>query len=122
MIERYLNDPLVAPLWALAALSLAVFVLTVWRAIEAGAFDLAKLPRLLDTLVLRRLVPLALLGATAYAVTDPTTKDALIVAYSGGVVAAAAAEAMQLLDAVLGRTFPDIPMSDTTPPAVDSAG
>jgi hypothetical protein len=113
MISQLLNDPLVTPLWAFALLSLAVFVLTVWRSIEAGQFDLNKLPRLLDSLVLQKLVPLAVLGIAAKVVSDPTTSDALVVAYLAGVVAAAAAEVKQLLAALTGTTFPpDFPMTD----------
>ena len=117
MIVQFLNDPIVMPLWALGILSLAVFVLTVWRAIEAEQFDLNKLPKLLDTLVLQKLVPLAVLGITTYAVTDPVTRDGLVIAYSAGVVAAGSAEVKQLIAAVTGTTFPaNFPMTDTPPP------
>jgi hypothetical protein len=112
VITEFLNNPIVMPLWALGILSLAVFVLTVWRAIEGGQFDLSKLPKLLDTLVLKKLVPLAVLGITTYAVTDPVTRDGLIIAYSGGVVIAAAAEVKQLIAAVAGESLPpDVSMT-----------
>ena len=110
----FLNDPLVAPLWALAILSLCVFALTVWRSIEAtpSQFDVNKLPRLLDTLVLRKMVPLAVLGVAHFTVTDQVTKDMLLAAYAAGLLAAAAAETRQLIDAVTGGAAPDLPMSD----------
>ena len=114
MISQLLNDPLIAPLWAFALLSLAVFVLTVWRSIEASQFDVNKLPKLLDTLVLQKLVPLAILGIAAKTVTDATVGDALVVAYIAGIVAASAAEVRQLIDAVKGDTFPpEIAMTDS---------
>jgi len=113
MIETFLRDPLVQPLWAFALLSLAVFVLTVWRAIEAGQFDVHKLPQLLDTLVLRKLVPLAVLGIVAKTAVDPVTSDALTGFYLAGVLAAAAAAVAKLIDAVKGQTFPpEISMTD----------
>ena len=114
MISQLLNDPLIAPLWAFALLSLAVFVLTIWRSIEASQFDVQKLPRLLDTLVLRKLVPLGILGIVAKTAGDATTADVLTTAYIAGIVAAAAAEAKQLLDAIKGDTFPpEIAMTDS---------
>jgi hypothetical protein len=114
MITEFLRDPLVSLLWALAVLSLAVFVLTVWRSVQAGTFDVHKLPKLLDTLVLRKLVPLTVLGVAALAVADTVTRDVLVLAYLSGITAAAAAEARQLIDAVKGDTMPDLPM-DSTP-------
>jgi len=129
MIARFLTDPLVAPLWGLAVLSLAVFVLTVWRSIEDAQFDLSKLPRILDTLVLRKLVPLALLGVAAKAVGDTTSADALTVAYAAGIAAAAAAELGQLIDAIRGNTIPAFSMTEPivapvvpSPPLSTSAG
>jgi hypothetical protein len=114
MISQLLNDPLIAPLWAFALLSLAVFVLTIWRSIEASQFDVNKLPKLLDTLVLQKLVPLAILGVAAKTVSDATVGDALVVAYIAGIVAAGAAEVRQLIDAVKGDTFPpEIAMTDS---------
>lgn len=113
--RAFLSDPLVAPLWSLACLSLAVFVLTVWRSIQASMFDVHKLPKLLDSLVLRKLVPLALIGVSAMSVSDPTYKDALIAAYLTLTLAAGAAELRQLIDAVKGDTFPpEISMTDGT--------
>ena len=38
-ITRFFSDPLVIPIWGLGVLSVAVMLLTIWRAIEAGAFD-----------------------------------------------------------------------------------
>ena len=102
-LTAFLNDPLVQPLWALCVVSLATFVLTVYRALQAGNFDVSKLPKILDSLVLSKVLPLAILGVAATSLSDPTTKDALTVAYLGGVIAAGAAEAKQLLDAVAGR-------------------
>ena len=45
-ITQFLNDPLVAPLWAFLVLSLCVCALTVWRAIGTHTFDIEKLPNI----------------------------------------------------------------------------
>jgi len=117
-IKTFFNDPLVIPIWSLALVSLAVMVLTVWRAIEAGQFDVHKLPQILDTMVLQKLVPLAIMGVTVKMVSDLTTSSALTIAYSAGVLAVLAAEAKDFITAVTGNTFPpDIPMTDNPPAA-----
>lgn len=104
---RFINDPFVAPLWAVGVISVATAVLTIYRAARAGRFSLTKVPQILDTLVVARLLPLGLLGFGAVTVTDSVTRDALTVAYLGGATAAAASEAKQLIDAVLGRAEQD---------------
>lgn len=103
LFATFLNDPLVQPLWAVMVVAFATFLLTVYRALGAGNFDLSTLPKILNTLVVQKVLPLAILGVAAVSVSDPTTKDALTVAYLGGAVAAAAGEVKQLLDAVAGR-------------------
>ena len=103
LLTRFLNDPFVTPLWAVCVIALLTAVLTIYRALQAGNFDVAKLPKILESLVLAKVFPLALLGIAAVTVTDPVTRDALAVAYLGGAAAAAASETKQLFDAVIGR-------------------
>ena len=113
-LRLFLNDPLVIPIWGLGVLSVAVMLLTIWRAIEAGQFDVGKLPQLLDTMVLKKLVPLAILGISAKMVTDGVVSDGLIVAYTGGCATVLAAEIKDLVSAVTGTTYPpEFPMTDT---------
>jgi hypothetical protein len=106
-IEQFLHDPIVLGLWSLAVVSVAVFVLTVWRSIASDppTFDPRKLPRIVTTLVLNRLVPLAVIGVTAYMVTDETTKAALTLAYGGAWLLAIGSEAKELIDAVRGTDY-----------------
>ena len=112
-ITAFFHDPLVVPIWGLGIVAFAVFLLTVWRAIEASQFDVHKLPQLLDTMVLQKLVPLAILGVAAKMVTDPATVDGLTAAYLGGCALVLAAELKDLVSAVTGTTFsPDLPMTD----------
>lgn len=104
-IEQFLHDPIVLGLWSLAIVSLAVFALTVWRSLSSDppTFDASRLPRILTTLVLNKLVPLAVIGVTAALVTDEATKSALTVAYGGAWLLAMTAETKQLVDAVRGE-------------------
>jgi hypothetical protein len=112
-ITRFFNDPLVIPIWGLGVLSVAIMLLTIWRAIEAGQFDVHKLPQILDTMVFKKLVPLAIIGISAKLVTDGLVSDGLIVAYTGGCASVLAAEVKDLVNAVTGQTFsPDFPMTD----------
>lgn len=107
-IETILADPLVAALGAVALLSLATFTLTVYRCLSAGTFDARKLPRVLDTLVLRRLVPLGILLVTAVAAPAGITRDALLAAYLAGATATAASELAQLLALVKRTGIPGV--------------
>ena len=111
-LTMFLADPMVMALAAVALLSLATFVLTIYRAISGGTFDATKVPKILDTLVLRRLVPLGILGITAYAAPAGIAHDGLLAAYFGGVAATAASELAQLLALVRDTGIPDIPMTD----------
>jgi hypothetical protein len=113
-ITQFLNDPLVAPLWAFLVLSLCVCALTVWRAIGTHTFDIEKLPNILSTTVLQTFVPLAILGVASLSVTDGLIKDGLITAYSAGIAAAAASELRQLLDAI--NPPKELTIGDSAPP------
>lgn len=110
--KAFLADPMVMALAAVALLSLGTFALTIYRTISDGMFDWVKLPKILDTLVLRRLVPLGILGITAYAAPVGLIHDGLLLAYGAGVAATAASELAQLLALVRDTGIPGIPMTD----------
>jgi len=97
-LTRFLSDPLVAPIYALAVVSLATFVLAIYRNVQQGSFDLHKTPQILDTLVVQKVFPLAIMGVAAYIVTDPATKSLITAAYAAGAAAAVLAEAKNLID------------------------
>lgn len=102
-IKDFLNDPLVAPIYGLLVLTLLDFLLGIWRSVQQGAFDWQKLPQVLDTVVLQKVIPLIALGAAAFLVTDPTAKTALQVAYIGGATAALAAEVAAMVTKLRGN-------------------
>lgn len=107
-IETILADPLVGALGAVALLSLATFTLTVYRCFSAGTFDLRKLPRVLDTLVLRRIVPLGILLVAASLAPEGLSRDGLLAAYVAGAAATAASELAQLLALVRKTGIPGV--------------
>ncbi|MBU2166668.1 MAG: hypothetical protein KKF88_02410 [Alphaproteobacteria bacterium] len=111
-LTTFLADPAVMALGAVALLSLGTFVLTIYRAVSGGTFDATKVPKILDTLVLRRLVPLGVLGITAYAAPVGITHDALLAAYFAGAAATAASELVQLLTLVRDTGIPEVPMTE----------
>ena len=101
-ITDFLNNPLVAPLYALLVISLLDLLLGIYRSIQQGAFDWAKLPSVLDSMVLQKFIPLAVLGIASYFVTDGTAKTALEVAYIGGAGAALAGAFADLISKATG--------------------
>ena len=116
-IKVFFNDPLVIAIWTLGIVSFAVFLLTVWRSWIAvpRQFDVHKLPQILTTMVLAKLVPLAIMGVTIKLVTDQPTSVLLTTAYIAGCAGVLAAELKDLMAAIAGTTFPpDIPMEDPT--------
>lgn len=110
-LTAFLADPMVLALASIAAISLATFALTIYRAVSDGMFDPVKVPKILDSLVLRRLVPLGILGATAYAAPVGIAHDGLLAAYFAGAAATAASELAQLLALVRDTGIPGIPMT-----------
>jgi hypothetical protein len=117
-ITKFFNDPLVMAIWTLGVVAFAVFLLTVWRSWTAvpRQFDVHKLPQILTTMVLNKLVPLAIMGVAVKLVTDNATSTLLATAYLGGCAAVLGAELKDLITAVTGNTFPpDIPMTDPNP-------
>ena len=114
-LVTFLADPMVSALAVVAVLSLATFVLTIYRSLSAGTFDWSKLPRIIDTLVLRRLVPLGILGITAFLAPSGIVHDGVLAAYVGGAAATGASELAQFL-ALLRDSgiegIPDVPMTD----------
>jgi hypothetical protein len=101
-ISDFLNNPLVAPLYALLVITVIDMLLGVYRSIQQGVFDWGKLPQILDSTVLQKVIPLAGLGVASYFVTDGTAKAALEAAYLAGAVAALAGEVATLIQKVTG--------------------
>ena len=101
-IQQFINDPLVAPLYAVLIISLIDLALGVYRSIQAKVFDWQKLPQILDSVVLQKVIPLAALGVAAFFVTDATAKTALQVAYVGGCAAALAAVTAAFISKITG--------------------
>lgn len=98
----FLGNPLVAPLWGILVLALIDLALGVYRSVQQGQFDWAKLPQTLDSVVLARILPLAAMGVAAYLMTDPNTKAALIAAYGALSATVLAAQVKALLDKLTG--------------------
>jgi hypothetical protein len=68
-VREFLGQPMVAPIYILIVLAVLNFVLKVFASLKPGwpgTFDWAILPQMLDTLVLRKVVPLLLLGIASY--------------------------------------------------------
>lgn len=101
-IERFINDPLVAPIYALLVIGLLDFALAVYRSIQQKVFDWRKLPEILDSMVLSTIIPLAALGVASFFVTDPTAKGALTAAYVAGAATALAGAVASLIRKVTG--------------------
>ena len=96
-VSDFLQDPLVIPILSLMVVSALNFVLAIYRSLQNGSFDWHKLPQILDTLVLRKVVPLMILGAAAFFVTDSAAGTAMTAAYVTASGAALAAEVANLI-------------------------
>lgn len=101
-IKAFFNDPLVAPLFALLVLTGLDFLLGIYRSIQQHVFDWQKLPQILDTVVLSRVIPLAALGVAGFFVTEPAAKAGLQAAYIAGCAAALAAETAAFIEKITG--------------------
>jgi len=101
-ITGFINDPLVAPIYALLVISAVDFGLAIYRSIQQHVFDPRKLPEILDSMVLSVVLPLAALGVASFFVTDPTAKTALQAAYVAGSVAALTGAVASLIRKVTG--------------------
>jgi hypothetical protein len=101
-ISDFLNNPLVAPLYALLVITVIDMLLGVYRSIQQNVFDWGKLPQILDSTVLQKVIPLAGLGIASYFLTDGTAKAAIEVAYIGGAGAALVAAVADLLSKATG--------------------
>jgi hypothetical protein len=102
-ISDFLNNPLVAPLYAILVIGLLDVLLGVYRSVQQGVFDWNKLPGVLDATVLQKFVPLAILGVAYYFVTDPNAKTAMETAYAAGCVAALAAQVAAFIQKITGN-------------------
>jgi uncharacterized membrane protein len=101
-IADFLNNPLVAPLYAILVIGLLDVLLGVYRSIQQGVFDWNKLPSVLDATVLQKFVPLAVLGAASFFVTDQTAHNAMQVAYATGCAAALASQVASFIQKITG--------------------
>lgn len=105
-VHQFINDPLVAPIYALLVISIVDFLLAVYRSIQQKVFDWRKLPEVLDSMVLSVVLPLAFLGAASFFVTDPTAKTGLQAAYVAGSAAALASAVAGLIKKITGSYTP----------------
>lgn len=101
-VSEFINNPLVVGVYSILVLSLIDLALAIWRSIQDRVFDLQKLPQLLDTVVLRKVVPLAGLGVASYFVTEPSARSALSAAYTGLALTVVAAEVQAILTKITG--------------------
>lgn len=108
-VNEFLANPMVAPLWLFIILAVLNFALKVFASAKPGwpgNFDWGKLPQVLDTMVLRKVIPLAALGiATYFAPTvsvagiDFNVSTALSAMYLGGCAVAILGELGTLREA-----------------------
>lgn len=80
-LQTFLADPLVAPVYTVLVLAFANFVLAVYRSRQSGVFDVRKLPEVLDSMVLRLVVPLGVLAFMVFLVQDQAVKALLATPY-----------------------------------------
>ena len=99
---QFFNDPLVTALYGLAAVAVLNMVMGMYRASQQGSFDWQKVPGILRTAVLDKIVPLFLLGLSAVSVPEGPSKVALLAAYSGGALAAYTGEVAALIEKITG--------------------
>ena len=100
-IAQFLNDPLVVPLYGLLAVSVIGMLLGMYRAYQQGTFDWQKVPGILDSTVLQKIIPLALLGVASFFMAD-AAKTGMQAAYAGLVATAYAGEIKSLIEKVTG--------------------
>ena len=105
-ISAFLHDQTVVGLWGVLIVALADFLLGVVQSIRAGVFDWQKLPQILDSVVLQKVIPLAVLGVVAFFMTEPTQKSVLLLAYGGGCAAVLVAEVNSLIKKATGVDKP----------------
>jgi hypothetical protein len=105
-IQAFFNDPAIVGIWGVLVVALVDFGLGVYQSIRAGVFDWQKLPQVLDTVVLQKVIPLALLGIAAFFVTEPTQKQVLLLAYGGFALATLTALVNSLIKKVTGKEPP----------------
>lgn len=102
LLLRFVNDPMVSPIWAILVIGILDLLLTVYRAFQQGAFDPRKLPAILDSLVLQKVLPLTALGVAVMVVTDATAKTALAGLYWSLSATVVAAQVAAFKDKVSG--------------------
>jgi hypothetical protein len=105
-IQAFAHDPAIVGIWGVLIVALADFALGVIQSIRAGVFDVQKLPQVLDTVVLKKVLPLAILGVLAFLMTEPTQKQILLLAYSGFALSSLAALVTSIIKKVTGAETP----------------
>ena len=105
-ITAFFASPLIAGFISVAVVAILNFLWTVYLSIVSvpSQFDASKLPRILDTLVIRKLFPLLLLGTASFLVNDNIVSTGLVATYAGGVATALAAEVQQLYATFRGQS------------------
>lgn len=101
-MNEFLAGPLVAPLYGLLVVSALGMALGIYRSIQQDVFDPKKLPGILDSTVLRKIVPLAVLGIAAASTAAGPAQTGLLAAYTGATLTAYAAEVTALIEKVTG--------------------
>lgn len=99
-IAQFLNDQAVVGLWSIVVVALLDFGLGVIQSIRQGVFDFKKLPQVLDSVVLQKVIPVAVLGVAAFFVTDQTQKSVLLAAYGASTAAVLVALVKSLLEKI----------------------
>jgi len=127
-LTDFLRDPLVVPIISLLVLAALNFLLAVYRSWQQGQFDWEKLPRLLDTVVVKKVFPLMILGAASFFVAEDVVGSAITVAYLTAATAALAAEVAAIIKkatdsyqpTLVDGTKRDIPSPDGGPSDTDT--
>lgn len=101
-VGQFVNDPLISPIYALLIISGVDFLLAIYRSVQQNVFDWRKLPKILDSMVLSIVLPLAALGVASFFVTEPVAKTGLQTAYVAGSATALAAAVASLIRKVTG--------------------
>lgn len=80
-VQTFLNDPAIFGIWSILAVAFIDFLMGVIDSFRQGVFDLKKLPQVFDSVVLRKVLPVAAIGVAAFLITEPTQKGILLTTY-----------------------------------------
>jgi hypothetical protein len=118
-LTDFLSDPLVIPIISLLVVAALNFLLAIYRSIQQGQFDWEKLPRLLDTVVVKKVFPLMILGAAAFFVSEDAVGAGLTTAYIVAATAALAAEVAALVKKTTGDYSASLAHGEVRSPSPD---